>query len=330
MYCKSCGAYMEDSYNVCQACGTKRGLGASFCDKCGSVRQIGVAFCQNCGNSFNTQTDVDPSQSAYPRQNTQPYSQQTTAQQYQSVAQTDSSRYLPDKKFCRNCGAQVMNNQVICTKCGVKVGQGTSFCPHCAAPVQPGAVACMNCGMSIKTFDIADYFKSFYENFASIFRTRDIKSLIFDYGAIFISVIMFILSFIPSVYASMGIYGLSTSLFSVNLFGYSGFSGFLIVVALVAAIARFEPNVIKFIGQNQKLGKYYVFVVPGLMVVSLLITVIKMLIDNASVSSSISSYVSASAGFGFNFCGWLIIIFTLAAAVLSVLSYLRKENKISI
>lgn len=77
-----------------------------------------MAFCQNCGNAFDTQQSVE--------QSATPYAQQTTAQQYQSVAQMDTSKYLPAKKFCRNCGAQVMNNQVICTKCGVKVGQGTS------------------------------------------------------------------------------------------------------------------------------------------------------------------------------------------------------------
>ena len=315
MFCKSCGAYMEDSYNVCQNCGTKKGLGASFCDKCGAVRQIGMAFCQNCGNNLDVQ------QSA--AQNTSPYAQQTTAQQIQSVAQMDNSQYLPPKKYCRNCGSQVMSNQVICTKCGVKVGQGTSFCPHCAAPVQPGAEACMSCGQSLKTFDIGSYFKEFYENFASIFRTSDIKSLILDYGAIFASVLVFILSFIPSVSVAISGY-LSVSVGSVNIYGYSGFAGFLLVLALITGIVRFEPHVNKFINSNQSVGKYCIFVTPGLMLISLIISVISVI----SVGS-VSSY-GMTAGVYFNFWGWLIIIFTIVAAITAVLSFLRKENKIKL
>lgn len=319
MYCKSCGSYMEDTFNVCQNCGTKKGLGSAFCDKCGSVRQVGMAFCQNCGNAFDTQQSVE--------QSAAPYAQQTTAQQYQSVAQMDTSKYLPAKKFCRNCGAQVMNNQVICTKCGVKVGQGTSYCPHCAAPVQPGAVACMSCGQSIKTFDIADYFNTFYENFASIFRTKDILSLLLDNGAYFISVLMFILSFIPSIEAVASAWGVSTSN-GTNIYGNNGFCGFLLILAFVTAIARFEPNINKFVNTNQQLGKYYVFVTPGLMLISLIITVIDVITSGAV--ASIYSYGTSSYGVSvavyFNFWGWIMIIFTLAAAVCAVLSFLRKQN----
>lgn len=314
MYCKSCGAFMEDSFNVCQNCGAGKGTGASFCDKCGAVLQVGMAFCQNCGNNLSQPQNVE--------QSAAPYAQQTTAQQYQSVAQMDNSQYLPKKKFCRNCGSQVMNNQVICTKCGVKVGQGTSFCPHCAAPVQPGAVACMSCGQSIKVFDIGSYFGEFYENFSSIFRTSNILSLLIDYGAIFISVLVFILSFIPSV--SIAVSGfLDASVASVNIYSYSGFAGFLLILALITGIARFEPNVNKFINSNQSVGKYYIFVTPGLMLISLIISVI-----NVISVGSVSSY-GITAGVYFNFWGWLIIIFTLAAAVASVLSFLRKENKIN-
>lgn len=323
MFCKSCGAHMEDSYNVCQNCGTKKGLGASFCDKCGAVRQVGMAFCQNCGNNLDVQ------QSA--AQNTSPYAQQTTAQQYQSVAQMNNAQYLPAKKFCRNCGSQVMNNQVICTKCGVKVGQGTSFCPHCAAPVQPGAVACQSCGQSLKTFDVGSYFKEFYENFASIFRTSDIKSLIFDYGAIFASVLIFILSFIPSMEAVASGWGVS-SVAGTNIYGNNGFCGFLLVLAFITAIARFEPNINKFVNTNQQLGKFYVFVTPGLMLISLVITIINVISANAALSVysyGVSSY-GVSVGVYFNFWGWLIIIFTVAAAITAVLSFLRKENKIKL
>ena len=82
MFCKNCGAHMEDSYNVCQNCGTRKGLGVAFCDKCGAVRQAGMAFCQNCGAKMED-TPVASQAST-------PYSQQTTAQQFQSNASVNN------------------------------------------------------------------------------------------------------------------------------------------------------------------------------------------------------------------------------------------------
>lgn len=133
---------------------------------------------------------------------------------------------------------------------------------------------------------------------------------------------MFILSFIPSIEAVASVWGLSDSV-GTNIYGNNGFCGFLLILAFVTAIARFEPNINKFVNTNQQLGKYYVFVTPGLMLISLIITVIDVI--TAGTAASIYSY-GVSVAVYFNFWGWIMIIFTLAATVCAVLSFLRKQN----
>lgn len=322
MFCKSCGAPMEESFNVCQSCGTKKGLGASFCDKCGAVRQVGMAFCQECGNKLDDQPATV--------QGNVPYSQQTTAQQYNSVAQMDNSQYLPPKKFCRNCGKQVQNNQAICTACGFKVGMGNSFCPHCASPTQLGVVVCTNCGQSLQAVNVGAFFKEFSDSFTSVFKLN-IKDMLIDFGSYFVTVITFILCLVPCVEVSASIWGYTESE-SMNIFQIDrGFVGFLFILALAVSVARFVPQVIKFIETNVQFGKYYVLVAPALMAVGLLLTIISVL----NGASAASEYAEASA-YGldvschFTFGGWLFIIFNLAGIASGVLSFLRKENIIVI
>lgn len=50
--------------------------------------------------------------------------------------------------FCKNCGAQLNQNQAICLNCGVAVGAGISFCQNCGAQLSPGAAVCLNCGVA--------------------------------------------------------------------------------------------------------------------------------------------------------------------------------------
>lgn len=59
--------------------------------------------------------------------------------------------------FCRNCGAEMNDNQAICLKCGVKTGNGNSFCTNCGASVAPNADVCLNCGVAIKNAVSGDY-----------------------------------------------------------------------------------------------------------------------------------------------------------------------------
>lgn len=54
--------------------------------------------------------------------------------------------------FCRNCGAELLQNANICTQCGVPAGQGRHFCPNCDAPTDELAVVCIKCGCSLKHY----------------------------------------------------------------------------------------------------------------------------------------------------------------------------------
>ncbi len=52
--------------------------------------------------------------------------------------------------YCRHCGEEMNENQVICLKCGVEAGSGKSFCPNCGNQVAEEAVICVKCGVSLK------------------------------------------------------------------------------------------------------------------------------------------------------------------------------------
>ena len=52
--------------------------------------------------------------------------------------------------YCKNCGAEMNENQAICVKCGVATGNGNSFCHNCGSEVGPNAAVCMKCGVAIK------------------------------------------------------------------------------------------------------------------------------------------------------------------------------------
>ena len=318
MFCKSCGSHMDDSFNVCQNCGTKKGEGSAFCDKCGAIRQAGMAFCQECGSKFDAPQAVP----AAPVVNTAP----------QSVASMNQSNYLPPKKFCRNCGKQVMNSQAICTACGVKVGDGKSFCPHCGASVQnPEQIACTSCGMSLKkNFDANGYFGKFADNFTKLFRTgTDIKVTLLDYGSMLLSFVIFILCLLPSITISVTVLGYKESS-SISVFSISGFAGTLIVLALLVSIARFVPHVDDFINNNPTIGRFYVLAVPALTLIGLGVVVIAVLRYGAAAAVTSWSYSYADVYCGFNVLGWILIIFAVASIGAGVLSFLRKEGKINL
>ncbi|MEG0018765.1 MAG: TM2 domain-containing protein [Hydrogenoanaerobacterium sp.] len=48
--------------------------------------------------------------------------------------------------FCRNCGAELLQNANVCIKCGVPAGAGKHFCPHCGSATDELAVVCVSCG----------------------------------------------------------------------------------------------------------------------------------------------------------------------------------------
>lgn len=49
MFCKNCGAPMNDNASVCVKCGCQKGVGASFCPNCGNATTPGAAVCLKCG-----------------------------------------------------------------------------------------------------------------------------------------------------------------------------------------------------------------------------------------------------------------------------------------
>ena len=50
--------------------------------------------------------------------------------------------------YCKNCGAQMNDNQVVCLSCGCQAGTGVTFCANCGGQLNPGAIACMRCGVA--------------------------------------------------------------------------------------------------------------------------------------------------------------------------------------
>ena len=49
MFCKNCGAQVEDVAVICVKCGTKKGEGTGFCQNCGKEVPQGANVCMNCG-----------------------------------------------------------------------------------------------------------------------------------------------------------------------------------------------------------------------------------------------------------------------------------------
>ena len=50
--------------------------------------------------------------------------------------------------FCKTCGKEMNENQVVCLNCGCAKGTGTNFCANCGKELMPNAFACMNCGVA--------------------------------------------------------------------------------------------------------------------------------------------------------------------------------------
>lgn len=49
MFCKNCGAPMDNNAVVCVKCGCQKGVGANFCPNCGQQTTPGAAVCIHCG-----------------------------------------------------------------------------------------------------------------------------------------------------------------------------------------------------------------------------------------------------------------------------------------
>lgn len=50
--------------------------------------------------------------------------------------------------YCKTCGAEMNENQVICLNCGCAKGTGSKFCANCGKELTENAFACLNCGVA--------------------------------------------------------------------------------------------------------------------------------------------------------------------------------------
>ncbi len=57
MYCKSCGAKLNDNQAVCLNCGVKVGEGNKYCANCGSQVDQNADVCLNCGVAIKKNKD---------------------------------------------------------------------------------------------------------------------------------------------------------------------------------------------------------------------------------------------------------------------------------
>lgn len=318
MFCKSCGSVLNDEYNICPECGTKKGEGTAFCESCGSARKPGMMFCAECGFNF-AGTSAQP---AAPVQ-----------------AQAAPA---PVKKFCRNCGKEINPGQAICIGCGVKVGVGESFCPHCGNQTQPGAAVCVSCGKALKGSS-GSWFNDYISNITNVFKNPDKASIVFDFGTVFLSVLVFIFGFLPVISssynnksASIGLLSNEVSLMSVDersaagaLFG---FAGWLIIISFVAAILRFEPHINKYI-EEHKNGRFLTLVVPVMQFTSFLFMLIGM--NDLTVYSknyflSKGSLQAIPPVVGFSAWGWILSVMIIAGVVFAVVSLFNHKQELDV
>lgn len=53
MYCKNCGAQLNENAAFCVTCGVSVGQGAGHCQNCGGQVNPGAAICLHCGAALN-------------------------------------------------------------------------------------------------------------------------------------------------------------------------------------------------------------------------------------------------------------------------------------
>ncbi len=53
MFCKNCGAAMEEKQAMCMKCGAKAGEGKAFCSNCAATIDENSEVCLNCGVAAN-------------------------------------------------------------------------------------------------------------------------------------------------------------------------------------------------------------------------------------------------------------------------------------
>ena len=56
MYCRTCGAEMNENQEVCLSCGVPKNVGKGFCPNCGKEVPENATICLGCGISLVEQT----------------------------------------------------------------------------------------------------------------------------------------------------------------------------------------------------------------------------------------------------------------------------------
>ena len=56
MFCRNCGAQMNENAAFCVTCGAAVGQGTGYCGNCGNAVAPGAAVCLNCGAALNGAT----------------------------------------------------------------------------------------------------------------------------------------------------------------------------------------------------------------------------------------------------------------------------------
>lgn len=58
MFCKNCGAEINENAVACMSCGFAKGTGEKFCSNCGKEINPGAVVCTNCGASVKATNTV--------------------------------------------------------------------------------------------------------------------------------------------------------------------------------------------------------------------------------------------------------------------------------
>ncbi len=61
MYCKNCGAPIDEGAAICVKCGYQNGTGSNYCSNCGTQVVSGANVCMSCGHFINQTPQFDPS-----------------------------------------------------------------------------------------------------------------------------------------------------------------------------------------------------------------------------------------------------------------------------
>lgn len=62
MYCRNCGAVIEEHAAVCLSCGVQAGVGNKFCHQCGAQPDPLAVVCVKCGVALNGKVQPKPVQ----------------------------------------------------------------------------------------------------------------------------------------------------------------------------------------------------------------------------------------------------------------------------